>query len=104
MRHRSTVPILLAVVVVLLAFAGADYALAAGDGEQVGENVGNLLGSWAKSLYVGICALVALLFLMNRRFADLAVFMVAALVVGGFVLVPDQVAGTMRDIWQTITS
>ena len=31
---------------------------AAGDGEKVGENVGNLLGGWAKSLYVGIAAIV----------------------------------------------
>ena len=76
---------------------------AAGDGEKVGENVGNLLGGWAKSLYVGIGAVVALLFLLNRRFGDLAVFMVAALIVGGFVMVPDEVAGTVRDIWRTIT-
>ncbi len=78
-------------------------AMAAGDGERVGENIGNLLGGWAKSLYVGIAAVVALMFLMNRRFADLAVFMVAALIVGGFVMAPNDVAGTVRDIWQTIT-
>ena len=51
-------------------------AYAAGDGEKVGENIGNLLGGWAKSLYVGIAAVVALMFLLNRQFADLAVFMV----------------------------
>ena len=43
------------------------------------------------------------MFLLNRRFADLAVFMVAALVVGGFVMAPNDIAGTVRDIWQTIT-
>ena len=78
-------------------------ARAQGDGEKVGENIGNLLGGWAKSLYVGIAAVVALMFLLNRRFADLAVFMVAALIVGGFVMAPNDVAGTIRDIWQTIT-
>ena len=78
-------------------------ALAAGDGERVGENIGNLLGGWAKSLYVGIAGVVALMFLLNRRFADLAVFMVAALVVGGFVMAPNDLAGTIRDIWRTIT-
>jgi hypothetical protein len=82
---------------------GGDAALAAGDGERVGENLGRLLGGWARSLYVGITALVALMFLLNRRFTDLAVFMVAAASVGGFVLAPAQVAGTIRDIWQTIT-
>jgi hypothetical protein len=76
---------------------------AAGDGEQVGENVGNLLGGWAKSLYVGIAAVVALMFLMNRRFGDLAVFMLAALLVGGFVMAPGDVASVVKDIWTTIT-
>src|SRR3954470_24231547 len=78
-------------------------AYAAGDGEKVGENVGNLLGGWAKNLYVGIAAVVALVFLLNRKFADLAVFMLAALIVGGFVMAPNDVAGTIRDIWATIT-
>src|SRR5918999_329276 len=78
-------------------------AYAAGDGERVGENVGDLLGGWAKSLYIGIAAVVALVFLLNRRFADLAVFMGAAVVVGGFVMAPNDIAGTVRDIWKTIT-
>src|SRR4051812_8515829 len=76
---------------------------AAGDGEKVGENVGNLLGGWARSLYLGIAAVVALVFLLNRKFADLAVFMLAALIVGGFVMAPNDVASTVRDIWHTIT-
>jgi hypothetical protein len=76
---------------------------AAGDGEKVGENVGHLLGGWAKSLYVGIAAVVALMFLMNRRFADLAIFMIAALLVGGFVMAPSDIASVVRDIWTTIT-
>ncbi len=78
-------------------------AYAQGDGEKVGENIGKLLGGWAQSLYVGIAAVVALMFLLNRRFADLAVFMVAALIVGGFVMAPNDVAAVVRDIWTTIT-
>ena len=85
----------------LLTVAGP--ALAAGDGEQVGKNLGDLLGSWSKSLYGGIAGLVALVFLMNRRFADLAVFMVAAVLVGGFVMAPGEIASTVRDIWHTIS-
>jgi hypothetical protein len=87
----------------LWAWVLAAPAWAAGDGEKVGENIGNLLGGWAKNLYVGIAAVVALMFLLNRRFADLAVFMVAALIVGGFVMAPNDIAGTVRDIWATIT-
>ena len=78
-------------------------AWASGDGERVGENVGHLLGGWAKSLYIGIAAVVALMFLLNRRFADLAIFMIAALLVGGFVMAPSDIASVVRDIWATIT-
>src|SRR3954470_24315355 len=74
---------------------------AVGDGEKVGENIGNLLGGWARSLYVGIAAIVALMFLLNRRFADLAVFMLAAVLVGGFVIAPNSIAGVVHDIWTT---
>src|SRR3954451_25023556 len=78
-------------------------ALAArGDGEKVGENLGQLLGGWAKSLYLGIAGLVALVFLLNRRFADLAIFVMAATVVGGFVLAPNDIASSVRDIWHTV--
>src|SRR5918996_3215886 len=78
-------------------------AVAQGDGEKVGRNLGDMLGGWSKSLYLGIAGLVALLFLLNRRFADLAVFMVAATVGGGVVVAPNDIAGMVRDIWQTIT-
>jgi hypothetical protein len=78
--------------------------LAAGDGERVGRNVGNLLGGWARSLFVGIAGIVALMFLFNRRFADLAIFAFAAVVVGGFVMAPGDVSSTIRDIWNSITA
>src|SRR5918993_2543047 len=87
----------------LWAWMLAAPAWAAGDGERIGENVGDLLGGWAKSLYIGIAAVVALVFLLNRKFADLAIFMVAALMVGGFVMAPNDIAGVVRDIWQTVT-
>ena len=87
--------------VVVLAVAAP--ALAAGDGERVGKNLGDMLGGWAHSLYLGIAGLVALVFLLNRRFVDLAVFMVAAVIVGGFVMAPNDIASTVRDIWHTLT-
>jgi hypothetical protein len=93
----------MAAAVLVCSWTVTASAWAQGDGEKIGDNVGKLLGGWAKSLYVGIAAVVALMFLLNRRFADLAVFMVAALLVGGFVMAPNEVAGTIRDIWQTIT-
>jgi hypothetical protein len=50
---------LVAVLIVWVSLMVVTPALAAGDGERVGENVGKLLGGWAKSLYVGITAIVA---------------------------------------------
>ena len=55
---------LLSVMVWWLAAVPAE---AAGDGERVGENIGDLLGGWSKSLFMGIAGLVALIFLLNRR-------------------------------------
>jgi hypothetical protein len=100
MRHVVRTAFLSAAVWLLAAMP----AHAAGDGERVGENIGDLLGGWSKSLFMGIAGLVALVFLLNRRFADLAIFMVAATVVGGFVMAPNDIAGTVRDIWHTITA
>lgn len=85
-----------------VALVNAQVALAQ-DGEKVGENIGNLLGGWAQALYIGIAAIIALVFLLNRRYNELALFLLAAVIVGGFVLAPDAVAGTITDIWQTVT-
>jgi hypothetical protein len=43
-------------------------------------------------------------FLINRRFADLAVFILAAVLVGGFVLDPEGVASVVKGIWQSISA
>jgi hypothetical protein len=99
---RSSITLALASVYVAAMTTAASAA--AGGGEKVGENIGHLLGSWAKSLYVGIAAVVALMFLLNRKYADMMVFLLAAVIVGGFVLAPQEVAGTVRDIWNTVTS
>jgi hypothetical protein len=98
--RKLTTSITVAAVSIFLSVAGP--ARAAGDGEQVGKNLGELLGGWSKSLYGGIAGLVALVFLLNRRFADLAIFMIAAVLVGGFVMAPGDIASTVRDIWHTV--
>lgn len=89
--------------VALLVLAWPTAAVAA-TGEEVGKNFEDMMGSIAKSVYAGLVAIVALVFLFNRRFAELAVFVIAAIVVGGFVLAPNDVMNTVRDIWHGLTS
>ena len=100
---RRLVATVTATVWWLLAAAGSALAASGGGGEQVGQNLGNMLGGWAKSLYAGIAGIVAVMFLFNRRFAELAVFVGAAIVVGGFVLAPGSVSSMVHDIWATLT-
>jgi hypothetical protein len=94
---------MVATAVWLLSLTGSALAASGGGGEQVGENLGNLLGGWAKSLYAGIAGIVAVMFLFNRRFGELAVFVGAAVIVGGFVLAPRDVATAVHDIWSSLT-
>jgi hypothetical protein len=71
-------------------------ALAAGN--DVGHNVGALLRQYAGEVYGGIVAIVGLVFLLNRKFTDLAMFFLAAVLVGWLVFSPDQVADAARAI------
>lgn len=78
----------------------APTALAAGN--DVGHNLGALLRKYAGEVYGGIVAVVGLVFLLNRRLSDLAVFFVAAVLVGWLVFSPDQVANAARAIGQQV--
>jgi hypothetical protein len=86
-----------AAVVLLVAPAAA---LAAGN--DVGHNLSSLLRHYAGEIYTGIVAVVGLVFLLNRRFTDLAMFFVAAILVGWLVFAPDQVASAARAIGQRV--
>jgi len=96
---RACGPTLLGASVILL--LGASVALGAG-GESVGQNLGALLRSWATGIYGGVVAIVSIVFLINRRYNELVMFVGAALLVGGFVFAPDAVTGAVRDIWRVI--
>jgi hypothetical protein len=92
----------LALVVVLAAALWlAPEALAAG-GNDVGRNIGAELRRWAGSIYGGLLAIVGLVFLLNRKFTDLAVFLLAAILVGWLLFSPDQVADAARAIGNRI--
>lgn len=85
----------------LVALGLPELALAQG-GEDVGQNLGDLLRRYAGQIYGGIIAIVALVFLLNRRYTELGLFLIAAVVVGWMVFSPDQVAQTARDIGNEI--
>ncbi|MDX6623746.1 MAG: hypothetical protein QOE75_1678 [Solirubrobacterales bacterium] len=75
-------------------------ALAAGN--DVAHNLGSLLREYAGQIYGGIVAVVGLVFLLNRRFTDLAMFFLAAILVGWLVFSPDQIADAARAIGQRV--
>lgn len=62
----------------------------ANPGEKVGENAGDLMSGLAKPVYLGVVGLVAIGFLVGRKYNYLAIFLIVALVVGIPVLVPDK--------------
>jgi hypothetical protein len=89
MSRRHCLLVVLWLVVGALWLLPAD-ALAAGN--DVGKNVSGLLKQYAGELYGGIVAIFSLVFLVNRRYTELAVFLFAAIVVAWMVFVPDQIA------------
>ncbi len=98
MKHRLAA----AVVVAIGALLAAPVALS-GNGETVGRNLGDLLKTWVAALFTGVAALVSLIFLLNRRYNELALFVIAAVIVGGFVFAPAAVAQTIENVWSTLT-
>jgi hypothetical protein len=67
-------------------------------GNDVGRNLGDLLRRYAGQIYGGIVAIISLVFLLNRRYTELGLFFIAAVLVAWLVFSPDQVAETARGI------
>jgi hypothetical protein len=96
MRRRWLAVLLVFVVAVFCLWLVPD-ALAQ-SGNDVGRNLGGLLKRYAAQIYGGVIAIVSLLFLLNRRYTELALFVLAAVLVAWLVFSPDQVARTARGI------
>jgi hypothetical protein len=71
-------------------------------GNDVAHNLASWLRGAAAQIYGGIIALVGLNFLVNRRYTDLGLFFVAAVLVGWLVFSPDQVANAAREIGKQV--
>jgi hypothetical protein len=69
---------------------------------NVGQNVANLLKGYATDLYGGIVAVISLVFLLNRRYTELAVFLFAAIVVAWMVFAPSEIATAAEGIGKKI--
>jgi hypothetical protein len=99
-KRGAAVIAVLALVLAAAALLAPD-ALAAG-GNDVGRNIGSTLRHYAAQIYGGVLAIVGLIFLINRKFTDLAVFFLAAILVGWLVFSPDQVADAARAVGDRI--
>jgi O-antigen/teichoic acid export membrane protein len=95
--RRPWVAVLLMLAVAVLCLWLVPDALAQ-SGNEVGRNLGGLLKRYAGQIYGGVIAIVGLLFLLNRRYTELALFVLAAVLVAWLVFSPDQVARTARGI------
>jgi hypothetical protein len=93
--------VLLAVAVaVALSAIYPAQALAAGN--EVGANLAGLLRHYASELYGGVVAIASLFFLVHRRYSELAVFLLASVVVAWMVFAPDEIAKAAEGIGHQI--
>lgn len=86
----------LAVFVVLVA---VEPALAA-SARNIGRNIGNTLVQWGGALFVGLGAIVALPHLLKRDVAGGLVFLMLAIIVGGFVFYGRGIAHLIASLWK----
>ncbi len=96
-KRRLCIAVLLAAGVLALFPA---QALAAGN--DVGGNLAGLLRHYASELYGGIVAIVSLFFLVHRRYTELAVFLLASVVVAWMVFAPGEIAKAAEGIGHQI--
>jgi hypothetical protein len=71
-------------------------------GNNVGQNVANLLKGYATELYGGIVGVVSLMFLINRRYTELVVFLCAAIAVAWMVFASSDIASAAEAMGKQI--
>jgi hypothetical protein len=69
---------------------------------DVGKNVAGLLKGYAGELYGGIVAVISLMFLLNRRYTELATFLFSAIVVAWMVFAPAEIGSAAEAIGKQI--
>jgi len=71
-------------------------------GNDVGQNIAGLLKGYATELYGGIVGVVSLMFLINRRYTELMVFLCAAIAVAWMVFASSDIASAAQAIGKQI--
>jgi hypothetical protein len=99
MSHKARIWLLAALATGALLLCPA-VALASGN--NVGQNVANLLKGYATELYGGIVGVISLVFLLNRRYTELGVFLIAAIVVAWMVFASSDIATAAEAIGKQI--
>jgi hypothetical protein len=94
-------------IYLVLALAASAFVLLPGaalaaSGNNVGANVAKLLKGYASELYGGIVGVVSLMFLVNRRYTELAVFLFAAIAVAWMVFASADIATAAETIAKQI--
>jgi hypothetical protein len=97
-RTRSVRLVCLVTVCTLALLPAEAFA----SGNDVGQNVADLLKGYAGDLYGGIVAVISLVFLLNRRYTELAVFLFAAIVVAWMVFAPSEIASAAEGIGKQV--
>jgi uncharacterized membrane protein YccC len=101
-RRGVVLVLVAALAVAVLCPSVASAVTTTTTGNDVGANLSKLLRHYAGELYGGVIAMVSLMFLLNRRYGELATFLMAAVVVAWLVFSPDQVASAARSIGNQI--
>jgi hypothetical protein len=94
--------VLCALALLACAFVALSPADALAAGNDVGRNLGGLLKGYAGQIYGGVVAIVGLVFLVNRRYTELAMFILAAVMVAWLVFSPDQIADAAKAIGKQV--
>jgi uncharacterized membrane protein YccC len=89
-------------VLLALCLAMVFPVVAFASGNNVGANVASLLKSYASELYGGIVGVVSLMFLINRRYTELSVFLCAAITVAWMVFASKDIATAAEAIGKQI--
>ena len=98
MPGKRWVWLLVGVVLCVLLFPAVALAAEA----NVGKNLADLLKGYASELYVGIVAIVSVMFLANRRYNELALFLFAMVVVAWMVFDGSSIATAAESIGKQI--